>query len=71
MPNKFTLPDNLIATARQTAAAMPGHVAPLPDCSGMTLVRCDTPEAADRQADTAALVIPITIDRIPYLICSR
>jgi hypothetical protein len=38
----FTLPDNLIA------AAMTGNVAPLPGCNGMALVRCATPEAAER-----------------------
>ncbi len=44
----FTLPEYLIAAARQTAAAMTGNVAPLPGCNGMALVRCATPEAAER-----------------------
>lgn len=54
----FTLPDNLITSARQSAAAMAGNVAELTDCNGMTLVRCGTPEAAERQADTSVIVIP-------------
>ncbi len=67
----FALSANLIAAARQTAATMTGNVAPLPDCDGMFIVRCDTPEAAERLADTAVLAIPITIDRAPYVICTR
>ena len=67
----FALPANLITAARQTAAAMTGNAAPLPDCDGMTIVRDNTPEAAERLADTAVLAIPITIDRAPYLICTR
>lgn len=67
----FTLPANLIAAARQTAASMTGNVEPLPDCNGMVLVRYGTPEAAERLANTTDLILPINIDRIPYLLCSR
>ena len=67
----FTLPDNLIAVARQTAATMTGNAELLPDCNGMTLVRYGTPEAAERLADATVLFIPINIDRIPYLLGSR
>ena len=67
----FTLPANIITAARQAAALMCGDTALLPDCNGRTLVRYGTPEAADRLADSSVLILPINIDRIPYLLCSR
>lgn len=64
-------PDDIITAARQAAATMTGNVVPLADYNGITLVRFDTPEAAERLADTSVLFMPINISSVPFFICSR
>jgi len=67
----FTLSNGFEHSARQVARTMTGNVADIPDSDGMKLVRCGTTEAAEREADSGVLAIPMMIDDKPYLICSR
>lgn len=67
----FTFAYDFEKAARQAAETMTGNVADLPDCGGMKLVRLGTPEFEERSRDAGVLIIPITVNGIPYHICSR